>query len=300
MNITSFCDGISCGQLALQRAGIAVSSYRASEISHEPIKVTQAHFPETVQLGDLKKLDLESIGWTDLLMAGTPCQNLSRIVIDRIQHNTGLAGDKSNLFYLFYKAYLILREKNPKLKFLLENVVPNSGEDRRIISDALGVQPIVINSNQFSAQDRVRLYWTNISIAPLPPKSPLVLADIIQPASDVPVKYWYKADQPFLYHGDDEKVQCTLQVKTHEMLQRVYNLKHKAPTLTCVTGGYQQKKVYQNSRVRKLTPLEYERLQTVPDNYTAGFSDTARYSMLGNGWTVDVLAHIFRGLKNHD
>lgn len=110
----------------------------------------------------------------------------------------------------------------------------------------------------------------------------------------VPEKDYY--DKPFIFHGDDKKVIATLQINTHDLLKRVYNPKFKCATLTCVNGGYQEKKVWDNERIRKLSPVEYERLQTLPDGYTEGYSDNVRRSLCGNGWTKDVIKHIFKGL----
>lgn len=111
---------------------------------------------------------------------------------------------------------------------------------------------------------------------------------------NVPEKYYY--NKPFLLNGEDKKIAATLQVNTHDLLKRVYNPNFKCGTLTCVNGGYQEKKVLDNGRVRKLLPLEYERLQTLPDNWTEGYSNNIRRSLCGNGWTKDVIKHIFKGL----
>lgn len=154
----------------------------------------------------------------------------------------------------------------------------------------MGVEPIIINSNLVSAQDRERLYWTNIKGITQPKDKGFVLADIIQPAEEVEEKYWYNV--PFDYHGDDAKVCATLHINGHDILKRVNNPAFKSATLTACRGGHKQKKVFQNGRCRKLTPLEYERLQTLPDGYTDGISDSQRYNTLGDGWTVDVIAHI--------
>jgi DNA (cytosine-5)-methyltransferase 3A len=291
MKIVSLFDGISCGQLALKKAGVEIEKYHAAEINSEAIAVTQKNHPDTIQLGDVNHIDFSKLDNTDLLIGGSPCQNLSRVIINRIEHNQGLQGEKSSLFYKFLLAFKLLKPKY----FLLENVIPNNSDDIEIISESLGLRPHKINSNSFSAQDRIRLYWTNISFGSIPDQSDLTISDIALPAAEVLEKYWYKND--FEFHGEHSKIQTTLNVNTHEMLRRVYNLNNKCGTLTCVSGGYQQKKVFQDGRCRKLTPLEYERLQTLPDNYTAGFSDTSRYSMIGNGWTADLLTHIFKGIR---
>lgn len=292
MNVLSLFDGISCGQLALQRAGIPVSRYYASEILRDAIKITHKNFPNTIDLGDITKIDntlLDSLPRIDLLIGGSPCQDLSVYKFDRGEC-TGLNGEKSGLFYHYLR---ILKYIKPKY-FLLENV-PMQAHWKEVISECLGVQPVLIDSNLVSAADRKRLYWTNIPNVCPPKDRGIMLKDIVQNSKDVPEKYWY--DKPFRYNGDNEKVQCTLEMKGHRHMKEVYNLNGKCCTLTTCNGGNLQKKVYQDGRCRKLTPLEYERLQNLPDNYTDGVCDTSRYSAIGNGWTVDVITHIFSGLK---
>ena len=293
MRVLSLFDGMSCGQIALNKVGIEVSEYIASEIQPQSIQITQKNYPETRQIGDVTKLsvqDLDDLGEIDLLIGGSPCQNLSRTVINDIKHNQGLKGAKSSLFYEYFR---VLERVKPKF-FLLENVESMRNEDKDIITETLGVKPIMINSSLVSAQERKRYYWTNIPNVTQPVDKELYLYDIIE--SEVADKYWYKQD--YTFHGGDKRPVATLHVKGHDILKRVYGVHQKAPTLTGVRGGYQQKKVLQYGKCRKLTPLEYERLQNVPENYTEGVADSHRYNMLGDGWTVDVIAHIFKGLKN--
>lgn len=293
INVLSLFDGISCGQVALERAGIKVDKYYASEIDKSCIKITQKNFPNTIQLGDISKIteeQLNSIMPIDIIMGGSPCQDLSIYKFDRGEV-TGLNGEKSGLFYHYAR---ILKYVKPK-HFLLENV-PMEVKWENMITQILGVSPIMINSNLVCAADRKRLYWTNIPNVKLPEDKKLMIRDIILPAKEVDEKYWYNKD--FTYNGDDEKVQCTLHMKGHRHMKEVYNQNYKSSTLTTCNGGNIQKKVYQNGRCRKFTPLEYERLQTLPDNYTEGICDTARYSTIGNGWTVDIIAHIFTYLNN--
>lgn len=293
MRVLSLFDGMSCGQIALNRVGIEVSEYIASEIQPQSIQIAQKNYPETRQIGDVTKLsvqDLDDLGEIDLLIGGSPCTNLSRTVINNIKHNQGLKGEHSSLFYDYVR---VLERVKPRF-FLLENVESMRNEDRDIITEALGVEPIMINSGLVSAQDRKRYYWTNIPNVTQPADRGLVLGDIVE--KDVKEKYWYKQD--FTYHGEDKRPIATLHVKGHDILKRVYGLHQKSATLTGVRGGYQQKKVFQYGKCRKLTPLEYEKLQTVPLGYTEGVADSHRYNMLGDGWTVDVIAHIFKGLKN--
>lgn len=292
MNVLSLFDGISCGMIALQRAGIKVDKYYASEIDKNAIKISNKNYPNIIQLGDITKISyekLEEIMPIDLIIGGSPCQDLSVYKFDRGEVN-GLEGHKSGLFYHYLR---ILKFLKPKY-FLLENV-PMQKQWEDIISDSLCVKPIMINSNLVCAADRKRLYWTNIPNIKQPIDKNINLKDIVINAKDVPEKYWY--DKPFTYNGDNEKVQCTLEMKGHRHMKEVYNLKGKCNTLTTCNGGNLQKKVFQDGRCRKLTPLEYERLQTLPDNYTDCVADTHRYNTIGNGWTVDIIAHIFKNIK---
>jgi DNA (cytosine-5)-methyltransferase 3A len=303
MNVLSLFDGMSCGQIALERAGIKIDNYFASEIDKDAIFIAKKNFPNIKHIGsvvDVNGFDLPKI---DLLIGGSPCQNLSLAVINNIKHNKGLEGKKSSLFYEYLR---LLTETKPKY-FFLENVGGMRAKDKDLITEALGVQPLQIDSNLLSAQDRDRYYWTNIAAEPdglfgnltckipQPKNKGIVLKDICLNADEVDSKFWY--DKDFTYNGDDKKVQATLHLKGHDILKRVNNLNGKSATLTCCRGGNLQKKVFQNGKCRKLTPLEYERLQTVPDNYTLGVSDSQRYNMLGNGWTVDVIAYIFSFIK---
>ena len=285
MNVLSLFDGISSGHIALNKAGISYENYFASEIEKNSIKVTQHNFPNTKQLGNVCKINGSDLPKIDLLIAGSPCQSFSCAV----STNTGFDG-KSKLFFEYVR---LLKECKPKY-FLLENVIMKK-EWEDVISSHLGVSPIAINSELFSAQSRPRLYWTNILLGKLPESNPLVLGDILEP--DVNPKYYYK--ETFDFHGFQKVVCATLHINGHDILKRVNSPLHKCQTLTAVCGGNQQKKVLEctTMRVRKLTPLEYERLQTVPENYTSIVSDGSRYKMLGNGWTVDVISWIFMKSK---
>lgn len=283
MKVLSLFDGISCGRVALERAGIPVERYVAYEIEPNAIKISKKNWPEIEHCGDVTKADFTQYQGFDLLIGGSPCQSLSIVQSKTRQNLNG----KSKLFFEFVRA---LEEMKPCF-FLFENVASMNEESKRVISDLLGCEPIFIDSGDFSAQERPRYYWTNIPVQP--PKSqasPMVLADILQPESEVDEKYCYNA--PLLDINMDKQVCATIDIKNQDMHRRVFNPKFKVHTLTCVSGGHQQKKVLVNGRCRKLTPLEYERAQTLPDGYTEGVSDGARYTAIGNGWTVDVIAHI--------
>lgn len=279
--VLSLFDGMSCGQLSLQRAGIAYDKYFASEIDKHAIKVTQHNYPDTIQLGsvtDVKGTDLPKI---DLLIGGSPCQSFSNA-----GDGTGFEG-RSGLFYEYVR---LLKECKPKY-FLLENVkMKKQWQD--IISKELGCEPIKINSNLFSAQNRERLYWTNIPILELKDKG-IFIEDILD--KEFEDKYWLKERNTELLL---KKVDITnaSNIACIDVYNKKVKMDKKCPTLTL--PHHNSIRLLQNGRIRKLTPNECEKLQTVPVNYTdCELSDSHRYTMLGNGWTVDVIAHIFNGLK---
>lgn len=295
MNVLSLCDGMSCGQIALKELNIPIDSYYASEIDKNAIKVTQDNFPDTIQIGDVTKITedfLRTLPKIDLVLFGSPCRSLSKATAGREKYNNGLQG----ISWLFYPCNDILqwikKNNNPNVKFLVENVDSDKKDDIEEMSNLLGVQPIMIDSNLFSAQDRKRNYWTNIPIAPLPISCDTVLKDILD--DNVDEKYFY--NKPFTYNGDDKKVQATLEMKGHDIIKRVNNKNYKSPTLTSCRGGNLQKKVYDNDRCRKLTPNEYRKLQTIPEWYKMNVANSHIYNMCGDGWTIEVIKHIFKGL----
>jgi len=295
LNVLSICDGMSCGRIALERAGIKVNTYYASEINPNSIKITQKNYPDTIQIGDVTLLTnwlntiIKAKDKINMLIGGTPCEDLSVTAIDRKDISRGLEGCQSKLFYEYVKILNLIKPEY----FLFENVASMTNDNRDLISKILGVTPILINSNLLAAQDRERYYWTNISNITQPKDKGLVLKDIME--TNVDEKYYYKQDYEF--YGYDKKIIARLNLKTHDLCKRVYNPNFKSPTLTAVQGGYQEKKVFDNGRCRKLTPLEYERLQTVPERYTEGVSNSARYSLLGDGWTIDIITHILKNIN---
>ena len=286
MKVLSLFDGISCGMVALERAGIPVERYVAYEIEPNAIKISKKNYPQIEHCGDVTTADFTQYDGFGLMIGGSPCQSLSIVQSKTRQHLDG----KSKLFFEFVRA---LEEVKPRY-FLFENVASMNEESKGVISELLGCEPVFIDSKLFSAQQRPRYYWTNIPFEKeLPPECPVVLKDIMQ--SDVPEKYFY--NHPLADVDMEKQVCATLVHNNHEMHKRVFNPAFKCHTLTAVCGGNQQKKVMDNGRPRKLTPVEYERLQTLPDGYTDGVSDGSRYKAIGNGWTVDVIAHILRGVK---
>ena len=386
MNVLSLFDGMSCGRIALDRLGIPVEKYYASEIDKYAIQVSQANYPDIIQVGDVTELDTSTLPKIDLIMGGSPCQGFSFA-------GKQLAFDdpRSALFFEFVRC---VKELQPKY-FLLENVRMKK-EYLDVISEYMGVEPIMINSALVSAQNRVRFYWTNIPGIEQPEQRGIVLRDILETQTDEkPVKDTERNQRH--YRNDDEKSLCmtatmykgagnngmtlvqepkvvagawrgryykdgvrqdqfgSVAGKTKQMLElrkdektntvttvqkdnvvvtfsedrinkfketlkdnpqpsangiiqlnnpshssgRVYSPDGKSPTLMAGNsgGGKEPVKINDNVYWRKLTPVECERLQTVPDNYTNHVSNTQRYKMLGNGWTIEVITHILKNME---
>ena len=398
MNVLSLFDGMSCGQIALDKLGIKPTNYFASEIDKFAIQTAKKNFPDTIHLGDVTKIqtsgdhlldEFECGHKIDLLIGGSPCQGFSysgkRLNFD---------DPRSKLFFEYVR---LLKELKPKY-FLLENVrMAKASQD--IISEYLGVEPIIINSNLVSAQNRHRLYWTNIPNVTQPKDKGIVLKDILEDYdaigdehfhSDKAIQYMERGNKKWMQAGsrradrytqspDKEKAftltanfhkgvpynyfddtRATSNATTglileghatnlngHDYVKRIYSPDGKAPSLCASSGGNLEPKVsvkgarivnrrldengtrkdndtsiplqaqievraddisnclttvqkdsivVKNKRWRKLSCTECERLQTVPDGYTEGVSNTQRYRQLGNGWTVDVIAHILKGI----
>ena len=391
MKVLSLFDGMSSGQVACQRANLPVEHYEASEIDKYAMTIAKKNYPKTKELGDITKLGSRgvSLSTPDLVMGGSPCQSFSFA-----GRQKGVKDERGELFWEFMR---VLEETKPKY-FLLENVRMKK-EHERVITRELGVQPLCINSALVSAQNRERLYWTNIPRVFLPENKRIYLKDILE-CGCVDRAKSYCIDANYFKGGNVqnyfEKARRQLvfscvrvgdaDIKGHDSVKRVYAKEGKSPTLTTMQGGHREPKVFcgafrgrykingvrqdhkmkvagltdqqlelrfdgksnslttvqkdnvivrtatinkggQGDRIyssqgkaitlsaqsggtagsgnmlvgdeytwRKLTPLECERLQTLPDNYTQGVSDTQRYKMIGNGWTVDVIAHILKNL----
>lgn len=399
MRVLSLFDGISCGRLALERAGIPVEVYYASEIDKYAIKVSEKNYPDIIRLGDIREIDFSQfIGKIDLIIGGSPCQDLSIAKKNR----QGLEGEKSGLFWKFVEAVKTIKPKY----FMLENVASMSKENKQIITDTLELEPILINSALVSAQQRKRLYWCNWAVEQ-PEDKGIVLKDVLETGhawseksvcitanyngAHFPHDYLFhqrqmvaeniekplliqentvkgyteinkgecfdntfpnsqtrrgrkmdkKANcltavvpQFFQYIGcafrsrgkekhlevrKDEKANALTSVMTDSAIckplqvgckgkdaqaNRIYSVRGKSVCLNANGGGGGAKTgLYKidlpdgDYYVRKLTPVECERLQTLPDNYTDCVSKTQRYKSIGNAWTVDVIAHIFGALK---
>lgn len=342
MKVLSLFDGISAGQLALQRAGIAVDAYYASEVDKYAISVTQRQFPNTIQLGDVTKWREWDIPWgeIDLVIGGSPCQGFS-FAGKQLNFND----PRSALFFVFVDICHRVADDNPKMRFMLENVRMKK-EYQDVISGYFGIQPIPINSSLVSAQNRYRLYWTNIPNVTQPEDKWILLRDII--LDDVDDKYYYsntvmeRLDVSDINHvgmvgykskGKEVDKCGTLLARHYKGMQSlpypivkvtgarqtgryIVDGKRADHTVDSMKGLTEQRiefredgksncltSVQKDSLVgidnyicRKLTPIECERLQTFPDNWTEGISDTQRYKALGNSWTVDVVTHIFKNL----
>lgn len=393
MNVLSLFDGMSCGQQALEKVGIKVDKYFASEIDKYAIKVTMANYPNTLQLGSVVDVDGKSLPKIDLLIGGSPCQSFSfagkrkgmstkdEQEILTLEHYLQLKSEGYEFegqSYLFWEYMRLLNEVKPKY-FLLENVM--MGEKwEKILSKAIGVKPIMINSSLLSAQNRQRLYWTNIGLEPQglfgdlesiiqqPKDKGILLKHILE--EEVYDKYFLsdkliswlerhsaKRGNEFKKKSGEDKSCCLTSsglsktnlssdyIICHNMMPRssksgkggtghlkredgkTYCLDTGATNAIEIVGGtYRTHKddfgfreigngkagtvpararedgsgqnvVKIDSSIRRLTPIECERLQTVKDNYTNHVSDSQRYKMLGNGWTVDVIAYIFSYIK---
>lgn len=361
MNVLSLFDGISCGRVALERAGIPVANYFASEVDKYAIQIAKKNCPDTIHIGDVTKVFAKDLLKIDLLIGGSPCQGFSFA-----GKQLNFDDPRSKLFFEFVR---LLKETKPKY-FLLENVRMKK-EFQDVISKELGVEPVEINSALVSAQNRRRLYWSNFPITQ-PVDKGILLKDIIY---ETVVKYnrkdgvreelnkglaicssdWrginrnqnqnaifnklekYKVplDQTFQLLDKELNKGKVGFFRIDSQANRVYSIHGKAVALCgeagggaakmgqylfgCITPDRVNKRqngqrflegnkfytltaqdrhwILTEGYIRKLTPIECERLQTLPDNYTEGVSDSQRYKMLGNGWTVDVIAHIFKHMK---
>jgi DNA (cytosine-5)-methyltransferase 3A len=355
LNVLSLFDGMSCGRVALERAGIKVANYYASEIDKYATTVSQKNYPDIIRLGDVTKIKGADLPNIHLLIGGSPCQGFSFA-----GKQLNFEDPRSKLFFEFVR---LLHETKPAY-FLLENVVMKK-EYQDVISEYLGVKPILINSATVSAQNRKRLYWANFPITQ-PEDRGLVLRDILEERVDAKFfvgsrTYDYflrntaaqkekgngfafsvvdesdksktirdpsksRMDENYIAttregelnkativgrrinddgHRDDYnkevKLTQTLEVRaTGTDKSNCLTTVDKDNVLTSLPPGRYPDAYNLDAPIRRLTPIECERLQTLPDNYTEGVSDSQRYKMLGNGWTVDVIAHIFKNMINDE
>ena len=289
MKVLSLFDGMSCGQIALERVGIKVDEYYASEIDKFAIKVAKKNYPATIQIGDVTKIDFSKYKDIDLLIAGSPCQGFSYA-----GKQLNFRDERSKLFFEFAKALKVVKPKY----FLLENLCMKK-EFEDVITHILGVKPIKINSNLFTAQNRKRLYWTNIQFDTNIKDKGLLLKDVLKDTFSEKELLSEKVKERFRFVNSNSYIGTT-KPSFRKIGQRdwVYGDENKMGCLVA-TDYKQPKQVFHNGVLRKISPEECEELQTVPIGYTDCVSNTQRYKMLGNGWTIDVIAHIFKGLKEN-
>lgn len=275
INVLSLFDGMSCGQIALERAGIKVNKYYASEIKKHGMALTQHNYPNTEQVGDVTKIKVKDLKYIpDLIIGGSPCQDLSSANSIKL----GLNGSKSNLFYEYVRILKETKNINPSVKFLLENV-SMSQEWQDVISSELGVKPILINSSLVSAQMRKRLYWTNIENVTLPIDKGIELASILDIGG-----YTNKKKAFCLLESESRPRSCNWKRFRRWRKKSFVNIVFTDPTLNLF-------------RNRILSQKELEKLQTVPEDYTSILNRNDAACLLGDGWTVDVVAHIFSFFK---
>ena len=309
---------MSCGRIALDRLGIKVDNYYSSEIDKYAMQVSEANYPDIIQIGDVTKINYEELPQIDLIMGGSPCQGFSFA-------GKQLAFDdpRSALFFCFWRAVKHLKPKY----FLLENVRMKK-EYLDVISEYMGVEPIMINSALVSAQNRVRYYWTNIPGVEQPKQRGIVLRDILETETINLEKET---------HDTPKQVGTAVDIKDHDQIKRVYSQDGKSSTLTTCGGGHREPKVLagafrgryeddgtikqklelrqggktnslttvqkdnvltkDNVYWRKLSVRECRRLQTIPEDYLMPVSNSQSYKLLGNGWTIEVIAHILKNME---
>lgn len=283
INVLSLFDGISCGKLALERAGIKVNKYYASEIDEHAITISKKNHKDIIQLGDVTNWKNWNVDWSkiDLLIGGSPCQGFS-FAGKQLNFND----DRSKLFFVYVEILNHIKSVNPNVKFLLENVKMKK-EWQEVISSYLGAEPVRINSNLVSAANRDRLYWTNFDFE-IPQDKGITFDDINLNSTDWlsdtyidKVSKWKAQQDPLknvTYIGTNSKLPC--------LTARGYNQSHSGMIL--ISDG---------QKYRYLSNNEAELAMTLPIDYTEGITDRERARTIGNGWTVDVIAHILSFLK---
>jgi len=329
MNVLSLFDGMSCGREALERCGFWVDNYYASEIDKYAMQIAKKNYPDTIHIGDVMQVKVSNLPAIDILIGGSPCQGFSFA-----GKQLNFEDPRSKLFFEFVR---LLKECKPKY-FFLENVKMKK-EHQDVISSYLGVEPIDLNSALVSAQNRKRLYWTNIQGYEAPKDKGLLLKSILQNKvsrefehSEKAVAYMLREVSggrnhfDFKHHHDtgEGKSSCltanmhkgvpynvlldrrprenVFQInpskkaggKQPHIQDRIYHINGKCVALTAAYARIINIGSTEPYYIRKLTPIECERLQTLPDNYTAGVSNSQRYKMLGNGWTVDAICEFFK------
>ena len=333
MVVLSLFDGISCGRVALERAGIPVDVYYASEIEKSAIKISRSNYPDIIQMGDVRNIQPSQFEEPiDLLLSGSPCTNFSfsgkrngmvtkeNVIVDTVEKYMELKADGvvfSGQSYLFWEFVRLLHELKPRY-FLMENVVMQKKWEK-IITETLGVEPIRIDSSLVSAQNRVRLYWTNIPNITQPADKNICLSEILEnseytsPAA-IRGRNIYpgtivgrRLDENGSRKDDDHRIpiiQCLEVRKTNTTKSNCLTTVEKDNVLTPLPIGRHIDAFGKYNGIplqfRYYTRREYERLQTLPDGYTDAVSESAAKKALGNGWTADVIAHIFSFLPKEE
>lgn len=294
INVLSLFDGMSCGQIALKNLGIICENYFASEIDNSAIKVTKDNFPKTKHIGDINKIDLEKLPKIDLLFGGSPCQGFSFA-----GKQLNFKDSRSKLFFKFVEVLEFLKEKNNELKFLLENV-PMKKEYENEISRILNVKAICINSNLVSAQDRKRLYWTNINFEK-PKDRGILLKDVVGFESNIPkINETIEEIKKFTKREFQVSISKNGRIRPHRFDAKKSGISEIGtianPNDKCVTIiASHAPKTYKSNpfEIHELTRNECEMIQNVPVNYTKSVSEKQAKKMLGNGWTVGIIESIF-------
>lgn len=313
-NVLSEFDGMSCGQLALLRTGKKITNYFASEIDKYAVQIAIKNFPNTKHLGDVTKIKIEELPKIHLFIGGSPCQGFS-FAGKQLNFNDS----RSRLFFEFAADLRFIQEFiNEDVEFLLENVKMKK-EYQDVISKFLGIEPIEINSSLLSAQIRKRLYWTNIKNISIPEDKNILLESVIENGfvdrdksfcldanyfkGTNARQYLCKSRRQIIWVIPEATKKGYVEVKNGDCIDLTF-IKSKTrrgrlmiKKSNCLTAVKSKFCLVTNDWFRMLTPIEEERLQTLPDNYTQGVSNMQRYKMLGNGWTVDVISHIFKNLS---
>lgn len=296
MKVLSLFDGISCGMVALERAGIKVDKYIAYEIEPNAIKISKKNYPQIEHCGDVKTADFTKYEGFDLLIGGSPCTNWSCAKNHTAKAKKETYINEGEGWELFKEYSRALIESKPKF-FLYENNYRISKYIVNAITEILGVAPVLIDSALVSAQRRKRLYWTNIPNVAQPNDKNILLKDVY-----VPNETLIRTDKRILKTAVKKKnyIQYSVNDKhTTSQAFRLYYMNGKSPTLARCRTESKCNILIDESDIctyKIISPIEAERLQTLPDNYTEGIPKTRRFEVIGNGWTVDVIAHIFKNL----
>ena len=305
IRVLSLFDGISGGRVALDRANIKVSEYNAFEIDENAIKISRYNYPDIKRYGDVFSTDFTEFSEIDLLIGGSPCQFWSKAKCNKtakLKREIDTDGEGWKLFQKFVEA----KNNSHPNYFLYENNYGMSDDIQDAISDELGVKPIMINSQIFSAQRRKRLYWTNIPVGKLPEDKGILVKDVLCKDEDL-IKYFDDRIRNTMVKCENY-IKYDLGGKGHYSQQdRMYFLDKKAPTVPRCRTETKFNVWLGGEKYKKTCPIEIERLQTLPDNYTEYGMDengivkkmpkTRRFEAIGNGWTVDVIAWIFSFMK---